>query len=284
MPIRSHAGSPHETIHRDLLFADADGVPLKLDLYIPSADRPPPLVMWIHGGGWRSGSKAKPLIRSLTSDGFALASISYRFTQQAIFPAQIHDCKGAVRWLRAHQTDYGYDARWLGVVGCSSGGHLAMLLGTSGGMPALEGDVGGNVAESSRVQTIVSHFGPSDFVLRGQTQPEIAYNEQSGSFALLGGVRLGQVQSALEVAASPVTYVSADSPPLLVFHGTDDQLVLLNQSERIVAAYRQADRPAQLVVVPGAGHGGAVFYWGEHLDTLRGFLRSHCPSFSDRAG
>ncbi len=277
LPLRELLQGKTTITHRDLVFASVDGIRLTLDLIIPRSDRKPPLLIWIHGGGWRTGSKAKPPIRRLISEGFALASISHRFTQQAIFPAQIHDCKGAVRWLRAHQNEYGYDARWIGAVGSSSGGHLAMLLGTSGGVEELEGDVGHCTSESSKVQCVVSHFGPADFRLRGRTQPDIAYTEKSGSFAMLGGMRYGKVLPELEVAASPVTYVSDDSPPILLFHGTNDQFVLFDQSECMVRAYEQVGRPAQLVAVPGAGHGGTVFYWGEHFDTMRDFLLKHAP-------
>ena len=269
--------SEHVLIHRDIVFAEVDDIPLKLDLYVPQTDPPAPLVVWIHGGGWRGGSKEKPLVRSVIGDGFALASISHRFTDQAIFPAQIHDCKGAIRWLRAHQQQFGYQADWIAAVGCSSGGHLAMLLGTSGGDLTLEGNIGGNTDQSSRVQCVVSYFGPSDFVLRGKTQPEIAHTEKSGSFALLGGLKNGHPLPELEEAASPALNVSRDSPPLLVFHGTDDSLVLVDQSEQIVRAYHQSGREARLILIEGAGHGGTIFYWGQHFDSLRDFLLTNRP-------
>lgn len=261
------------TILKDLTYAEPDGIPLALDLYLPATRQPPPLVIWIHGGGWREGSKARPPIMRLTEYGFALASISYRFTQQAIFPAQIHDCKGAVRWLRAHQHHFGYDAEWIAAVGASSGGHLAMLLGNTPGHALLEGDVGGNESESAQVQCVVSYFAPTDFVLRGKTQPEIAYSERSGSYALLGGVQTGRVATDLEVSASPVQYVSRKSPPLLLFHGEADELVLMDQSERMADEYRKHGLPVQFVRVPGGGHGGAVFFCGEYFDRLLKFLR-----------
>jgi acetyl esterase/lipase len=260
------------TILRDLVFAETDGMPLGLDLYLPATTQPPPLVVWIHGGGWREGSKARPPVARLTEHGFALASISYRLTQQAIFPAQIHDCKAAVRWLRAHQHHFGYDAQWLAAVGGSSGGQLAMLLGTSHGVADLEGELGEDGDQSSQVQAVVSYFGPSDFVLRGRTQPEIAYTEKSGSFALLGGITHGRVLPELEVAASPIHYVSPESPPLLLYHGEADELVRIDQSEAMFDAYRRLGLPVQLVRIPTGGHGGAIFFWGEQFETLRRFL------------
>ena len=129
------ASSVNKAIHRNLVFAKVDGQELTLDLYVPdgASAAKPKLVVWIHGGGWRGGSKNKPPLRKLSDCGYAVASISYRFTDQAIFPAQIHDCKGAVRWLRAHADEYGYAADWIAVAGSSAGGHLALLLGVSSG-------------------------------------------------------------------------------------------------------------------------------------------------------
>lgn len=262
------------TVLRDLVFAEVNDCSLALDLYLPICSPPPPLVVWIHGGGWREGSKARPPIARITDFGFALASISYRLTQQAIFPAQIHDCKAAIRWLRATAHLFGYDPTWIAAVGGSSGGHLAMLLGTTTNVLALEGNIGGNLASSSQVQAVASYFGPSDFVLRGQTQPEIAYTAKSGSFALLGGVLHGHVLPDLERQASPACYVTETSPPLLLFHGDADELVRLDQSERIHALYKAAGRDSELVLVPGGEHGGAIYFWGSYFEKLCLFLKA----------
>ncbi len=261
-------------LHRDVPYATVDGHALQLDLYIPTSVSQPKLVVWIHGGGWRGGSKAKPPIRRVVDEGYALASISYRFSDEAIFPAQIHDCKGAIRWLRAHADDYGIAAQSIAVAGSSAGGTLALLLGTSGGVEELEGDIGGNRGQSSRVQAVINYFGPSDFVFRGETQPDVAYSEKSGSFALLGGKKFGAVNKQLELSASATRYVSADSPPLLVLHGSADELVLPNQAERIVEAYQQAGLDARLIMLDGAGHGGGRFFWGEHMQAAIEFLKT----------
>ncbi|WP_237227831.1 alpha/beta hydrolase [Rubinisphaera sp. JC750] len=256
----------------DLEYAKVDGNSLKLDLYLPENVENPPLVVWIHGGGWRAGSRKRALLKEVVKDGYAMASISYRFTDKAIFPAQIHDCKGAIRWLRAHAEEYGYNAESIVVAGSSAGGHLALLVGVSADEKELEGTVGGNLDQSSRVQGIIDYYGPSDFILRGKTQPERAYTTKSGGFALLGGLKHGEVIPELQKQASPAQYVSDDDPPLLVFHGTDDKTVLLDQSERIVELYHSAELPAQLVILEGAGHGGNRFYSGEHLATALKFL------------
>ncbi|MGB7343156.1 MAG: alpha/beta hydrolase fold domain-containing protein [Pirellulaceae bacterium] len=265
-------------VQKDIEFANVEGGALKLDLFVPSDVTTPPLVVWIHGGGWRAGSRNAPKLREVTKHGFALASISYRFTDRAIFPAQIHDCKAAIRWLRANADKYGYNADWIAVSGSSAGGHLALLLGTSGDVAELEGEVGTNLDQSSSVQAVIDYFGPSDFVLRGKTQPERAYTDKSGSFALLGGLRDGKIKPDLESLASPAHYVSADDPPLLIFHGTDDQTVLLDQSQRIVSVYRDAGLSARLVVLPKAGHGGKVFFSDPHLQTALQFLKQHRPA------
>ena len=272
--------------HRDIVFAEVDGQTLRLDIHIPEqaaeqATRNPPLVVWVHGGGWRAGSKNRPPIQKLTEQGYAVASISYRFTDVATFPAQIHDCKAAVRWLRGHAPQFGYDADRIAVAGGSAGGHLALLLGVSSGVDELEGNVGGNLEHSSRVQAIVDYYGPSDFVLRGRTQPDRAYTEKSGSFALLGGRKDGKLSADVEKFASPANYVSADDPPLLVFHGSDDEIVLLDQSQRIVELYKSANLDASLRVIDNAGHGGRQFFNGPHFTTLTEFLKRTVPVVDD---
>ncbi|QDT04744.1 Carboxylesterase NlhH [Rubripirellula lacrimiformis] len=260
------------TTSQGLQYANVDGTVLKLDLYVPDLEPAPPLVVWIHGGGWRAGSRNKPALRVLTEHGYAVASISYRFTDQAIFPAQIHDCKAAIRWLRANADRYGYSGKWIAVAGSSAGGHLALLAGVSGGVAELEGDLGDHLEQSSTVQAIVDYFGPSDFVLRGKTQPERAYTEESGSFALLGGTPNGKLKPEMESKASPAAYVSPDDPPLLVFHGTKDKTVLLDQSQRIVSLYQQAGLKAKLVTIQDAGHGGRKFFAPQQIDRVVQFL------------
>jgi acetyl esterase/lipase len=269
-------------IERDLIYAEVGGQSLKLNLYLPSGEQKAPLVVWIHGGGWRGGSMNKPGIQEITKHGFALASISYRFTDKAIFPAQIHDCKGAVRWLRANADRFGYEADWIAVAGSSAGGHLALLMGTSGGVTELEGNVGGNLTESSRVQAVIDYFGPSDFVLRGKNQPERAYTNKSGSFALLGGVPGEKLDPKMEEFASPARYVSADDPPLLIFQGSEDQTVLPEQSKHIAKLYSDAGLSVELVIIENAGHGGKLFFKGEHFERATKFLQANTPGTEPR--
>ena len=261
-------------IYRDLVFAEINGQRLTLDLHLPNAVDAP-LLIWIHGGGWRGGSKARPPLRKLTDAGYALASISYRFTDKAIFPAQIHDCKAAVRWLRAAAETYRYRAKRIAVAGSSAGGHLALLLGVTNGIPELEGSIGEHLDQSSTVHAVIDYYGPADFMLRGKTQPERAYSEASGSFALLGGILNGQIDTVLEKLASPVTHVTPDDPPLLIFHGNRDEVVLLDQSQQMAARYQQTGLDAKLIVVDDAGHGGDLFFTGPRLEAARRFLERH---------
>ena len=263
---------------KDQVYATVDGNELKLDLFVPSVAQTPKLLVWIHGGGWRGGSKSSVPLKPLLEDGYAIASVEYRFTDEALFPAQIHDCKGAIRWLRKHAERFGYSADWIAVAGGSAGGHLALLVGTSAGVDELEGNTGGNLDQSSSVDAVIDYYGPSDFVLRGKTQPDRAYTQKSGSFALLGGLKDGKVKPEMEAFASPVTYVDESDPPLLVFHGTNDKTVLLDQSERIHSLYHQTGLSSTLVVLEGAGHGGKRFFQPEQIEVVLKFLRQHAPS------
>ena len=241
----------------DLEYAKVDGKSLRLDLYLPAkreAGAPLPLVAWIHGGGWQSGSKERCPFAALCGEGYAVASIEYRLTDVATFPAQIHDCKAAIRWLRAHAKEYGLDADRIGVVGSSAGGHLVALLGTSGDVKEIEGSVGGNLAYSSRVQAVADFCGPAALAEGGALVPENAdQRDRKALTKLLGGPLSENREKARQ--ASPVSYVTSDDPPFLIVHGDEDPLVPLNQSQVLAARLEQAKVPCKLHVVKGGGHG-----------------------------
>lgn len=258
---------------RDITFATVGSHNLKLDLYLPQEVKNPPLVIFIHGGGWRHGSYKNCKTQWLTDDGFAVASIGYRLTNEAAFPAQLHDCKAAVRWLRKHADRYGYNAERIGVAGASAGGHLALLLGVTGGLAEFEGTVGDNLEQSSKVQAIVDYYGPADFVLRSRTHPSKTEDPDSPVRQLLGAP--ARENPRLAKFASPAYHVSQDDPPLLILHGDNDKTVYLDQSQRMVEEYRKADLDVRLEVVAGAGHGSAVLFTPEYRKKVASFLHAH---------
>ncbi|MEQ8785033.1 MAG: alpha/beta hydrolase [Pirellulaceae bacterium] len=267
---------------KDIVFASPEGHELRLDLYLPKDVEHPPLVVFIHGGGWRNNSYKKCLTPWLTDYGFAVASVGYRLSDAAKFPAQVHDCKAAVRWLRASAAKYGYDAERIGVAGTSAGGHLALMLGVTGGEDAMEGDVGGNGDQSSRVQAIVDYFGPSDFVLRSKNQP-VKTEKPDSPVRLLLGVAASENEKLAKLA-SPAFHVSDDDAPLLILHGDKDTTVYLDQSQRMVDEYKRAGLDVMLEVVPGGGHGGAAHFTSAYREKVAEFLRARLRPNGDSKG
>ena len=247
------------SVKRDLPYVEGGHARQVLDLYLPpkqtEAGQPPALVVFIHGGGWENGNKNNArILVPLMKQGFACASINYRLSGDAIFPAQIHDCKAAIRWLRSKADEFGYDGAQIGVWGSSAGGHLVALLGTSGDVAELEGDLGVTKV-SSRVQAVCDYFGPTDFTRfikkQPSTDPQKPDNPQISK--LLGGPLYEHREAAQ--AASPVTYITADDPPFYIVHGDQDRVVPISQSELLKEALEKAGVTTQYRVVPGAGHG-----------------------------
>jgi acetyl esterase/lipase len=239
--------------HTGVEFARPDNVPLLMDIQVPAVAEKPPLVMLIHGGGWSGGSRKNHRLSWLSQQGLAVASIEYRMSQEAVFPAQIHDCKGALRWLRAHADQYGYDSTRVIVAGDSAGGHLATLLGLSSGVSELEGETAGHLDQSTEVLGIIDYYGPADFITRAKVQPETCEEPKGTVYRLLGG----KVSENLSLAtlASPITHVTPNSPPLLIVHGDKDLTVPLSQSELLRDRYQANGREVQLYVKSGGGHG-----------------------------
>ncbi len=249
------------TVHRDVEYAVEDGESLKLDIYLPAAtNTAPPLLVWIHGGGWKSGDKnnVNPAVLRLSAEGYAVASVNYRLKDLTIHPKNIHDCKGAVRWLRANAANYGYDPERVAVGGGSAGGHLALLLGLSAGFDELEGTVGGNTNEHSAVKAIVDFYGPSELVV---------FSENDARFNNAHEYVKEQLTHA-----SPLTYLSKDDPPVIIFHGDQDKTVPLSQSQLVHARYQAAGLASELHVLEGAGHGGKVFGDDERQRLIKAFL------------
>jgi acetyl esterase/lipase len=222
------------------------------------------LIIYIHGGGWMGGSKVPCPFAHLVSQGYVVASVEYRFSQKALFPAQIQDCQAAIRWLRANSDKYNVDPKHVGVIGISAGGHLSALVGTSGGKDAFP-PIGGNEEQSDKVQCVCNIFGPANFAtVLQQTADDknvrniFEFNKLNDPYSLLIGVNLDADREKTD-AVSPIHYVSAGTPPMLILHGTHDALVPYAQSEELIAALKANEIPAWLQTLPGSGHGGPAF-------------------------
>ena len=241
-------------------YASVSGASLTLDVYIPpQISYPYPTVVWIHGGGWQSGSKESVNGTWLIQNGFAIVSINYRLTDKAIHPAQINDCKAAIRWIRANAQKYHFDSNKIGVFGSSAGGHLAALVGSSGEVNNLEGDVGNNLSYSSRVQAVCDWYGPANFSTICGTIPPTSNHcdETSPEGKLIGGDLRTNPEKCKSV--SPITYVSIDDPPFLIMHGTADNTVPFHQSVELDSALKAIGCDVTFIPQPGAGHGGTAF-------------------------
>jgi acetyl esterase/lipase len=263
-------------VERDLQYALAGEHPLRLDLYLPEKTTGKlPLIIWIHGGGWQSGSKAncRPALPYL-DEGYAVASIDYRLSGVAAFPAPIHDCKGAVRWLRANAAKYNLDSERFAAFGSSAGGHLVALLGTSGSVKELEGDIGGNLDQSSRVQAVCDFYGPTDLVAMVTTPGyESHATANSPESKLLGGTVLENKAAAAR--ANPITYISPETPPFLIVHGDADPVVPPGQSRLLFEALKKAKIEVALQTLPGAKHGGPEFSTPETQKQVGQFFAKH---------
>lgn len=247
------------SVLRDIVYAKVGERELLLDLYLPPNPKGKlPVVMWIHGGGWRNGDKgsAGPA-RPLVGRGFAVVDVAYRLSGEAIFPAQVEDCKAAVRWVRANAAKHGLNGERIGAWGGSAGGHLVAFLGTSGDVMEFETDAHAGV--SSRVQAVVDWYGPTDLLLMNTQAVEGAKldHDAAGSpeSLLVGGPIQEEPYRSIARKVNPLTYVSADDPPFLIHHGDADLLVSWRQSGILHAALKKAGVDSTLEVVKGGGHG-----------------------------
>lgn len=261
----------------DISYASVDGHNLKLDLYMPKFGSSPVLLVYIHGGAWSRGSKQQiriPMANHLVTGAYAIASVEFRMSSDAMFPAQIHDIKAAIRYLRANAEHYGYDASSIGILGASSGGHLVAMMGVSNGHGILEGIVGEHLDQSSDVQAVVSYFGASNLnsILKQSTPRGL--NVRVRALDLLIG---GQPEDEPELAtlASPVTHVDDSSVPLLMLHGDQDPQMPINQSHELHNAYKQNNLPVQFEVVHGAAHGDEAFFSANNNALVQSFLDKH---------
>ncbi len=266
---RKRSAIPHETkVFNGIRYAEVDGNQLKADIYVPSVPAgspPPPLLVWIHGGGWTKGSRRNMngAFKQMLYKGYAVASIDYRLEGIIAHPKLIHDCKGAIRFLRANAKKFGYNADKIGVGGSSAGGHLVLLLGFSNGVPALEGTVGGNLEVSSKVDAIVDFYGPADFK---------QMKKRARTF--------GNPDSPIVASASPVTYLDPKDPPVLIFQGDKDALVPCDQSIYLDKVCKEKGVESHLNIIQGAQHGGKEFITDDVTKKIADFFDKHIKESS----
>ena len=242
------------TVHRDIVYVTNGHERQKLDLYIPDTGENLPLIIWVHGGAWLGGNKERYAPVEYLKSGYAGASLNYRLSQHAVFPAQIEDVKAAIRWIRANAKTYRLDPNRFAAWGSSAGGHLVAMLGMTGDITEFE--VGENLEMSSRVQAVVDYFGPTDFLqMDAHRLPDGLVHDapDSPESKLVGGPI--QEHKDRVARANPITYVSKDDPPILIIHGDQDKLVPYHQSVLLKEALEAVGAPVEFYRVEGGGHG-----------------------------
>jgi acetyl esterase/lipase len=253
-------------------YAKPNGRSVLLDLYLPEKEptTPIPVLVWVHGGGWNAGTKEQCPFIWLATEGYAVASINYRLTYEAQWPAQIDDCFAAVRWLRTNAKTYHLDPNRIACAGGSAGGHLVAVMGTAD-RPAGE-------EVSSKVSAVIDMYGPADLLTMPNNDPAKRTPEQLAS---ANGAKLlgGPVKDHPDLAkqASALWLASPGDAPFLILHGDKDPQVPLEQSVRLDAALKKAGVPSELHVVAGAGHGGKGFQTDEVKGWIREFLKRSMP-------
>jgi acetyl esterase/lipase len=250
------------TVWKDIVYTVVGGHELKLDIAVPKCLRvPAPAIVDIPGGAWRVVHKSPEDALLYAKYGFIGVSITHRTSDIAPFPAAVHDCKTVIRWLRAHAGKFHINPNKIGVTGFSSGGHLAVLLGTSGGDKYLEGK-GGYADYSSRVQAVVDHFGPTNFFKMNDTdlpdRPDVFSPDSPPSLFLGGPLR---EKPDLARLANPLNYIDPKDPPVLIGHGEKDGMVVINQSEILYEALKKAGVPTRFVRVKNATHMYRPYKW-----------------------
>lgn len=246
------------SLKKNLVFGNAGGFALKMDvIWCPEKKRDPaPVIVWIHGGAWSDHEldrnyRPETELLKLASKGYFVACIDYRLSDEVPFPAQIQDCKCAIRFLRAHSEEWGLDPQRIGVWGESAGGHLVNLLGSTEGIEEFEGS-GGWQEFSSAVNAVCAWYSPASMT-------HMAHEENSVAAALLGNPPKEKLMEKLEWA-SPINYFHRDMPPFLIMHGDEDPLVPVDQSRIIYQKLQELGSPVEFHLIHGQGHG---FFQGD---------------------
>ena len=260
-------------VTEDVVYGKGSDVDLHLDIARPAEpDGPSPCIVVIHGGAWRQGNKRahRREIRTFAQQGYVSATVQYRLCPEHRFPAQVQDVKCAVRYLRAHAEEYGIDPDRIGAIGYSAGAHLSMLLGTMDPADGLEGD-GGWGDESSKVQAVVSFFGPTQLDAADIPAPSVPLVRE-----FIGG--LSSEKPDEYRAASPLTYVSKGDAPMLLLQGTEDVLVPYTQAIKMVSAMTAADVPGRVEFLIDAGHGWGGAELVQSIESAQQFFSRHLRS------
>jgi acetyl esterase/lipase len=257
-----------------------------LDIFLPGTENGPfPVVMYIYGSAWFSNNgkgSVEVFKKQLLDAGFAVVAINHRSSREAIFPAQIHDVKAAVRFIRANAGAYHLDPGRIGVTGASSGGHLSSFLGTSGGVKRhsfgditvdLEGSLGIHLESSSSVMAVVDWFGPTDFLSMNSCGSEMDHDEPDSPESSLIGAPI-QENPGKCALANPVTYIDKIDPPFLIFHGNKDPLVPFCQSELLHKRLTEAGVSSTFIQISDAGHGPGLLE-AEHIQKMVWFFEKH---------
>jgi acetyl esterase/lipase len=254
------------------VFAKVGDRELALDLHRPEKSGKVPLIVYVHGGAWRSGSREQMPLGDLVRAGFAIASVDYRLTPEAPFPANVHDIKAAIRYLRAHSEKWNLATDRIAIAGSSAGGHLAALVGLTNGHPDLEGKIGDHPGQKSDIAAVVSFYGASNLTTILSQSTAHGLKVRVPALTLLFG---GPVEEKAEPArlASPVFHIDRSDPPVLLIHGDQDPQMPIEQSRELAEACRKAGVPVRFDTVVGGLHGGEGFYTGEQLHTVAEFLR-----------
>ncbi len=267
--------------YKDLVYATLSSAQ-KLDLYIPTTGSGPfPVVIMVHGGGFMFGDKADggglTGVDALLAAGYAVASINYRLSGEAQYPAQIQDAKAAVRFLRANAAQYNLTPDKFGAWGASAGGNLVSLLGTTCGVAELEGADLGNADQSSCVQAVVDWFGPIDFLKMQEqfagTSCSSNTNDASSPESKLVGAPIQTVPDKVALT-NPMNYITGDDAPFFIQNGTADCNIPPIQNKNLadaLSAVIGADK-VTYVLLEGAGHGGSQFETAENLAQVIAFL------------
>jgi acetyl esterase/lipase len=265
---------------RDMNYVEGSTDPAQtLDLYIPRySPKPLPLIIYIHGGAWNGGDRKSCPPLYFIKDGYAAASIEYRFASKAKFPAQIQDCQAAIRWLRGNAKKFNLDPNHFAVWGESAGGHLSALVGTAGDSGAFK-PVGDYLDQSDRVQAVCDFFGPANFmtvIKQGDANAEKhlpKWEEWKGGrgYSFLLGAEAG-VDAEKSESVSPIHYVNKSTPPFLIYHGTYDQLVPFAQSEELAAKLKENGVEVMLQPFAHMQHSGAIYWTPPALKLVKAFF------------